>query len=193
MLLGLFLPFTWYFYDMQNSPQMWWALRRYTYVLLPTIYLSFCFFILDLKNRKLQAAIMFASLILMLNITLRVDQPREMIGLDSYAQEFSETYPAQDYVILYEDDLHYSISSILSYGAYDFALVTNDTMVANAASATDKSILYFTDNKYVDPHLANTDSSWFFSMDYSRMVENYDQLPYQHSPENVLFEIYEIL
>lgn len=192
MFLGLFLPFTFYFYDMKNSPQMWWALRRYTYVLLPIIYFSFCFFVSDLKSKKTQAVVIATSLLLMVNMTLSVEQHREMIGLDHYAQEFVEEFDADEYVILYEDDLHYSISTLMSYGAYDFALVTNDIVIQRAAAATDKKVLYFSYERNTDPSFSGISPDTTFEMTWQRMGENYDRLPDQHLTKNVLYKIYEL-
>lgn len=170
IILGLFVPYCYYLYKSGNSPQMYFNLRRYIYIILPTIYLSFCCFVSTFNIRNLKYIVLFTS-ILMLHTQLESKQIIEFKGLDKSVQQFADKYGESDNVFLYESELKYDFSSIISYMKNECIPVDSLSSLEKIKEALPNKNLY-----YVSREAINSDSEKF-SVDYNRMGENFDSLP----------------
>jgi len=182
-----------YFYASGNSPQMYWVLRRYQPVLIPSIYISFCFFILKTHDH-IRLAMIFASLILMLNLYLNSRQSPEMKGLDKSVQEFVAQYGEDDNpLILYDSKLKYQVSSIISYGKYDFMPLKEIDLLNKIFKNIKKRIIYISDNSdNKDRKLENHNLKLStFRMKHKRKGANHNVLPLKEYNENYAFYIWE--
>lgn len=119
-LLALAFPYLYSFYESQNSPQLYWNVRRYLYVTMPALLISFAAFssYLRLRERHLLA---LAALFLAGNIWFEAQQGVDFSGLDRTVRRFIRAYPPErGYVLLYPPQLRYEASALISYAGYDF-------------------------------------------------------------------------
>jgi hypothetical protein len=185
IMTPLFIVFSYYIYNISNSPQMYWSVRRYLYVLLPLLYISYVLFVS--KQSKLSQNILLAmTTFLVLNQNLRSQVAPEMKGLDNSVKTFISMYPESKYdLILYDKKLRYPISSILSYGKYQFIPINNINEVLDIYSyfKNKKNILYITNNKLKIPNKK-------FTIDYTRVGESYIDLPKAKQYKKFTFNVY---
>lgn len=185
VIIPIFIAFCYYIYNISNSPQMYWSVRRYLYVLLPTFYISYVLFIS--KQKKLYQNIMLVmTILLILNQNFKSKVVPEMKGLDKSAKNFIHKYPSNKYdLILYDKNLRYIISPIISYGKYQFIPIAKMKKVFEISKFfPNKNILYLTSN--------NLNNNNRFTIKYSRVGENYLNLPKIVYKKNFSFNVYDV-
>ena len=181
----LFFGFLYYLFDISNSPQMYWSIRRYIYVFLPIVFISFVFFVSRQESYS-RFAFALVSFLLVVNQTLAVKPKPEMKGLDKSVEKFVVEYPSGKYdLILYDKKLKYQISSILSYGKYQFIPVSssNQAELIRDHFGSKRVILYIKKE--------NTKSKDIkFTVEYTRVGENYNKVPVatQHKRFDIFVE-----
>lgn len=189
VLIGLFLPNLLFLYKIYNSPMLYWAIRRYIPVLLPTVFIGFVFFLKDLKYRH-RMIVIISSFIIMTNILAESRQRRDYKGLDIVAEHFTHKFKENDnYLFFYDKNLKYTISSLMSYGKYDFLPINSVSevplLLSNITPDTKRRVLYITTEKHPIDHQQ-------FTIEYQKVGENYYALPqkYYRKVHNLYF--YEI-
>ena len=179
LLFGMFIIYLTFFLKARNSPQMYWVFRRYIHVIIPLLLLSFGFFAHQL-NKVPRIIILIVGCLLTINMTSKINLQPEMKGLDKTVIAFTQKYKEnQNYLLLYHDDLRYWISSILSYGKYDFFPVRTPKFLADIiAKAVSNKILYlFPFPTGASPQLCDTNKIDNFTISYERQGEDYESLP----------------
>ncbi len=169
-LMGIFIPYCYYLYKSGNSPQLYFNMRRYVYILLPIIFFSFAYFISKM-DKKVANLIVLGAAILMLHTQLDSKQIIEFKGLDKSVQSFEDKYCTDEAVFLYNSDLRYDFSSIISYMKNDAIPVDDLSMLKLINQSLNGKTIY-----YVSRNSMNSQSEKF-DVSYTRMGENFDDLP----------------
>lgn len=177
-LMGIFIPYCYYLYKSGNSPQLYFNMRRYVYILLPVILLSFKYSISKM-NKKTANSLVLVSIILMMHTQLESKQIIEFKGLDKSVQLFEEKYCTDDAVFLYDSDLRYDFSSVISYIKNE-AIPVDDLSVLNRINES----LIGKQLYYVSKDPINSDAEEF-DISYIRMGENFDDLPKDKQEKNL--------
>jgi hypothetical protein len=190
LFLGMFIPFSIYLYSIKNSPQLYWALRRYQYILLPAITLSFIYFLNDIpaQMRRLTCSVIFLILV---NQQLGARQiESEMKYLDQAAKRFTERFDeSHNYLLVFDKKLKYIASTFFSYGHYEPLLIEQRETLSDILDQSDRNILYLTAeaNQSDIPPASHSET---FNYSYRRMGENYHQLPQDRQFKRVKFQVY---
>lgn len=167
-----------YLVDIKNSPQLYWALRRYVPTLIPIIFLSYVFFV-ERVDIKLSRYLVGAIFLLTLNTTLATNQKKgEMRGLDKTVSYFTKMFDeSRDYVVAYDKKLKYPVSSLISHSKFQALPVESDS-IEKIIKNTDKSMLYISterlEDKIREQYFREVKS---FPIEYTRKGENYTSLP----------------
>ncbi len=188
VLLNFFI-FSYYLFDMKNSPQLYWAIRRYLYVIIPLLFISFAFFLEDMKY-KMRFVTVLSFFALSLNITFASNQiTSEMAGLDESAARFEELYPRSDFkYILYQDKMRYAISPLISYSGFIPIPIGKIDELALASEVLSEPFIFVTDQE------VNALPGCIFSsnekIQYRRTGESYDRLPMDRQYKNFQLFVY---
>ena len=121
IIVGVILGY--YLIDISNSPQMYWAYRRYLYVLIPLFFLGFASALKFFANTQVSRALVAALLILTINLQInsyqifRLRPPTsEMQGMDVSVKGIIKRNPELQpgTVLFHAPELRYKISSLIS-------------------------------------------------------------------------------
>lgn len=169
-IMMVFIPYCYYLYQSGNSPQLYFNMRRYIYILLPIIFLAFTY-LMEKMNKKMACLLVSVAAILMIHIQLGSKQIVEFNGLDKSAESFEKKYCAEDAVFLYDSELRYDFSSEISYIKNE-CIPIDDLSLLKSINETlgNKKIYYISKN----PKIENEEK---FVVSYKRMGENFDDLP----------------
>lgn len=107
----------------------------------------------------------------MLHTQLDSKQIIEFKGLDKSVQSFEDKYCTDEAVFLYNSDLRYDFSSIISYMKNDAIPVDDLSMLKLINQSLNGKTIY-----YVSRNSMNSQSEKF-DVSYTRMGENFDDLP----------------
>lgn len=192
-LLPLLLFCSYFLYNIHNSPQLYWSIRRYLYVIVPVIYISFLYFISTVKPFT-QKVMLFIVSIMIINQSLNANIFPEMEGLDKTAQTLLKKLPnTPNTLILYHRYLRYPISSVVSLGKFDFAPVydLDDVQIIKdyyKKKDKEKNIIYIS-YKIEERIIGSMED---MTLEYIRVGENYFELPTTVQNVNHRFFIYNV-
>lgn len=192
-LLPLFLFCSYFLYHIHNSPQLYWSIRRYLYVIIPVLYISFLYLTSIIKpfTRRI---VFFMMSIMVINQSLNAKIFPEMQGLDKTAQAFLEQLPdSPNTLILYHRFLKYPISSVVSLGKFDFAPVydLDDVQIIKEyykQKNEEKDIVYI--SYKIEERIVGKMED--VKIEYTRVGENYLELPTSIQNVNHRFFVYNI-
>ncbi|GAA0272934.1 hypothetical protein GCM10008922_34410 [Faecalicatena contorta] len=131
MLAGIFmlplLVISCYFvYKSGNAPQMYFLLRRYYNIFLPSLLVAFVVF-MEFKSREKRVLLSAVLFLLSCNLYMDSKQKVQFAELDNAVAEFEKEYPAgQVGTIFFDYNDKFDISPIVSYGAYDMVSIQNE-------------------------------------------------------------------
>lgn len=185
ILMGTFIPYCYYLYRSGNSPQLYWNLRRYVYIILPVLFISFvyCFNYISMKINKYIVLIIF---LLMVNLQVNSGQIVEFNGLLDSVKNFEKYYCKDDAIFLYDKDLKYDLSSIISYCKNEFVPV-EDAKDLNIirGKLKNKKVYYITDENIALP-------AEKISISYVRLGEDYNKLPTEVQEKEIDMKILDL-
>ena len=189
VLVALLLPNLLFLYEIHNSPMLYWAIRRYIPVVLPAVFLGFIFFLKDLSYRQ-RMVLIVSSLLIMTNIFLEARQRRDYKGLNISVESFTKQFDEKDnYLFIYDKKLRYLISSMMSYGKYDFFPVNSVSEIplisSNFPDNKKKKILFVSLEKFPIEHQK-------YTIEYQKVGENFHSLPKNYYREKHLLYFYDI-
>lgn len=188
-LIALLLPNLFFLYEKYNSPMLYWAIRRYIPVVLPAVFLGYVFFLKDMSYRQ-RMIVILTSFLIMANIFLEARQRRDYKGLDVAVETFTRLYDEKDnYLFLYEKKLRYPISSLMSYGKYDFFPVNSVSeipiIVPNLSSSASRNVVFVSRIKLPIQHKE-------FTIKYQKVRESFYSLPTKYYQKEHLLYFYDI-
>ena len=173
-LLGITVAYSYFFISFGNSPQMYWGLRRYYNILLPVLFISFVLLVNEAETR-VRAVIAVSCLIISANMFFDSEQIVDYKGLDTSVIAVSDDLTNSDYkCVLYDTELRYIISSVLSYSDIEFIPVNisdvQDVLQFIRDKGYEDEVVYMTDLK-LDTSIKE------YSISYKKLGEEYNQVP----------------
>ena len=172
------LPTFLYLYSIKNSPQLYWAMRRLLYTVVPTMFISYSFFTISISKKYRNLLI---AACLLISITQRIISKQiisEMKGLDDGVKLISKTVSKND-LIIYDVNLRKRISPVLVYTGAKFLPhdITNiDELPIEALKSEFKNTwLVLSPNTL--PETPYTKSCHFIELNHKRIGENVTQIP----------------
>ena len=173
-----------------NAPQMYFLLRRYYNVFLPGAIILFAVAIQSISdNKKIRYVIAMGSLLLTLNLFADSKQKVEYAGLKTSIINFESRYDEQ-YDVYYPMEDKIPISPIASYCKNDIVPLQENELLEVCKYQDDmpfEKAIYMT-KKPID----GLESDDIFNMNYSRMGENYEELPKEYYYNEDIFYIYDM-
>lgn len=174
--------------DIRNSPQMYWALRRFIPVFFPGLFIGYTLFVNKVNSVKLQMIVTITMLMLTYNLYLNSNQEVEYENLDKSVLSFIKEYPeSNDYLFIYEEDYRTEISPLVTYANYDFVPVKSISELVlynQVLTNTGKEIMYIGKSDLGIPYK-------MASLSFIRTGETYDRLPEERYPTTRELKIYE--
>lgn len=184
-LMGLFLPYCYYLYKSGNSPQLYWNMRRYIYIILPVFFMSFVYLLAKLE-KKVAILLITVAVILTVNLQVESNQQIEFKGLDKSVKNFERQYVEENTVFLYDREISYDISSIISYVKSEFIPIDNPNLISRIDEVLEANKVYYISRDQID------DEAEKISIKYTRMGENYEELPKDVQDKSFEFYIAEV-
>lgn len=172
------------FWGAGNSPQLYWMLRRYYNVIIPVLFLAFVL-ILDEMNKKTGIILSGVVFLLSCNLFANSKQVPDYYGLDKsvgvMAEALEETYD----LIMYDEDIRYEISSLLSYADIEIIPVDSSEieMVLNSEMAENIRIGYVSNMNFME-------TSDVYQVQYYKMGETYGEVPTERYYMEYNFYVY---
>lgn len=198
MLAGIFvLPLLvvscYFVYKSGNAPQMYFLLRRYYNIFLPTLLISFVVFI-ESENREKNILISGVIFLLACNLYMDSRQKVEYAELDTNVEAFENRYSDKDIsTIFYDYDDKYDISPIVSYCAYDIVPLQNKKEIKNVC--TEEANKYYEKNKSIyltTKEMDGLDYIDIINLSYYRMDETLIDIPTEYYYKEVLVYVYDM-
>lgn len=169
-VMAVFIPYCYYLYQSGNSPQLYFNMRRYIYIILPVIFLAFTYLMAKM-DKKIAKLLVLGAAILMLHAQLESKQIIEFKGLDKSTQAFEKKYCTEDAIFLYDSELRYDFSSVVSYIKNECIQVDDLSLLKSIGETLKSKKIY-----YVSKDPINKVGEKF-TVSYRRMGENFDDLP----------------
>ena len=174
VLLCVLVPYLYFLVDVSNSPQLYWAVRRY-YVLLGIILIGFTKFLSKLDGT---ASILISLVFLLLsgNQFYNSNQIPDYRGLDTSVETFTDDIPNElTNIIIYDEDINRQISPIVVFSGYDIFPYTklHKNQNRNTILNSEKYYLILLD----DTTCRDYPSAKLSQISYEKVGENYDRLP----------------
>jgi hypothetical protein len=174
-LLGMFLAFSYSFYASANSPQLYWNLRRYIYVIIPVLYISSVVLYLYIDNKTIKYLVAVSLLLITLNNFFNSKQISDYSGLEVGAKRISNAIP-ENAIVLYNVINKRAVTPILCYKAFDFIPFSSTSQLMDLKSYfSDRQVVLITTNPR-NQRLLKKDS-----LCYTKQFESYIELPKNHS------------
>lgn len=176
--LGLMIVYSYFVYKSGNAPQMYFLLRRYYNIFIPSVLVCFVIFI-ETLDRKKNLIIAFICFTFSCNLSCNSRQIVEYNDLDNRVFDFVKAYPENSVAtVFYDNEIKYDFSPIVSYTSYDIVPLQSEQELKNVCSNTeyyDKSkSLYVSENKIGNLEYSKQNLSYY------RMGENAEELPKEH-------------
>ncbi len=159
------------FINAGNSPQLYWMLRRYYNIVIPILFLSFTLLI-DEMNKKTGLMISTAIFLLSANLYFNTEPVPEYSKLDKSVQAIESSLGDQYDIIFYDEEVRYSISSLLSYMDTEFMEIAEADLetILTSPEAEGLNIGYMTAK-------ANNTGDQPYQIQYLKIGELYGDVP----------------
>jgi len=190
-----YLPFAFVlFWEPHNSPQMYWCLRRFIPVVIPTIIIFFIYFFYELEGQKaLVFCLVLIALAWQVYILHTTITHREMAGAVNSVQDFKNKF-GDDAVIVTDNTQRHQLFSLYYYGNLDvIPFAKKEILQKNGYKPFSKGLNYV----IVSDAIGRWEStcSWSraqFNFTYSRLGENYDRLPWEIYKLNIPIPVWHV-
>lgn len=198
ILAGIFvfplLVISCYFvYKSGNAPQMYFLLRRYYNIFLPSLLISFAVFI-ESENREKNILISSVIFLLACNLYMDSKQKVEYAELDTNVQAFVEKYPEEEIsTIFYNYEDKFDISPIVSYCSYDIVPLQNEQEIRDVCA--DKAKKYYDGSTSLYLSTEELDIVEYkdkMSLNYYRMGETLVDIPKEYYYLEVPVYVYDM-
>ncbi len=175
-----------FFISASNSPQLYWMLRRYMYVVLPLFMISFAYLISQ-YDTKLNYIVAIMTMIMSVNICLNCYVIADFDGLDKCVKDVTLRWENEDVeIILYESDLKYATSSLLAYSEAQFIPVAVEDVSEVCEYLNEKGI---DSSRYRILSAREDESVQKVEMTFKRQGETYGEPPKEgHTTGYLLYE-----
>lgn len=187
-ILGITAAYSYFFVFFGNSPQLYWGLRRYYNILLPVLFISFVILINEVEN-KVRLILSLTCLIISANMFYDSKQIPDYKNLDKCVIAIDEDLKNRNIdCVLYDTDLRYTLSSVISYSDIDFIPVTN-TQISDAGK-------WLLENGYENSVYMSAMElecqKELYNITYKKQGESYNQIPTTKYKKSYNFYSYKI-
>ena len=176
--------FGFYLFTITNSPQMYWAYRRYLYVLMPLIFLGFSYFLKHHEHKN--SSIILSVILLVFTINLQINSKQifrtgmpksEMQGMDKSVNKILNKHKdmTSGTILFHEPKLRYQISSIVSMGSM-IPIPTQSPKIIKTMILSGKPVYYATSTPEHNIQIEPSSTSEEF-IKYVRLGEQYTEIP----------------
>ena len=173
--LGLMVVYSYFVYKSGNAPQMYFLLRRYYNIFIPSVLVCFVIFI-ESYDRKKNIIIAFICFAFSCNLSCNSQQIVEYKELDDRVVDFVNAYPENKIsTIFYDNEIKYDFSPIVSYSSYDVVPLQSDEELQDVCVNTkyfdEENSLYVCEKQIGNLNYTKENLSYY------RMGENSEELP----------------
>lgn len=175
-----------FFINGNNSPQLYWLLRRYIYIILPFVTIAFCAF-MSKYDIKINFIISIFTLFVSVNIYFNAHLGIEYGNLNNEVYSISYEWKNDDIaVVLYDEELRYEVSPLLTYCDIEFIpLATED--IESVCQYLKDNVFDLSRCKIISKE--KSDNAILREIAYSKQREEYGEVPTQNDLQ--VYEFYE--
>lgn len=173
-VFGSFVAYSYLFFGAGNSPQLYWLLRRYMNVLLPSILLGFVS-LLQKIDKRVGQIFCLVCLTLSINLLWNSNQIVNYQNLDKDVAKMDLELREEGYdTVYYTSEMKTAISPLFSYSGLEFVPVADDDFQS--------FVDYITENDNTSTVLITDldvgfESEEEYEINYITMGENYGSIP----------------